>query len=113
MDKGRRQPDTGRSRRQRLKRGWTALNFEPGVLQVEVPLAAVHDVGADRTLVAELDDGATLRLEQLADQALVGKGAVLIAVVLDLARPRGQAPAPVVVQPAHPLDGVVAGPVLP
>jgi hypothetical protein len=62
-------------------------NFEPGVLQVEVPLDAVPDVGADRALVAELDDGAPLRLEQLADQALVGKGAVLVAVVLGLARP--------------------------
>jgi hypothetical protein len=28
-------------------------NFEPGVLQVEVPLDAVHDVVADRTLVDE------------------------------------------------------------
>ena len=70
------------------RRGW--LDLEAGVLEVEVSLDAVHHIVADHALVAELDDGAALGLEQLAHQPLVGKGAVLVA-VLDLAGPSLQA----------------------
>ena len=53
-----------------------------------------------------------LRLEHLAHDRLVGERAVLVAVVLDLARARRQAPLAVLVQAAHALDRVVAGPLL-
>src|SRR5215210_3377518 len=67
----------------RSGRGW--LDLEPGVLKVEVSLDPVHHVVADRARVAELDDGVSLGLEQLAHQPLPGARAGLVAVVLDLA----------------------------
>ena len=53
--------------------GSRALDLEPGVFQVEVALDAVHDLVADLALVAEPHDLAPLRLQQLADQSLVGQ----------------------------------------
>jgi hypothetical protein len=46
--------------------------LKPGVIKVEVSLDAVHDLGADRALVAEPHD-LSLGLEELADQPLVGE----------------------------------------
>src|SRR5215207_11110200 len=89
-----------------------ALDLQPGVLQVELALDPVHDVVADRPLVAEPDDGLALGLQQLADQALVGQGAVLGAVVLPDAGARLEAPAAELEQAVQPGHGVVAGPVL-
>src|SRR5215218_1817633 len=88
------------------------IDLEPGVLKVEVSLDPVHHVVADRALVAELDDGVSLGLEQLAHQPLPGARAVLVAVVLDLAGLRLEAPATEVVGAPEPLHGIVAGPVL-
>src|SRR5215218_10478379 len=73
------------------------LDLEPGVLKVEVALDSVHHVVADRTLVAELDDGVALGVEQLAHQPLLGPRPVLVAVVGDLAGLRLEAPATEVV----------------
>jgi hypothetical protein len=48
------------------------LDFEPGVFQVEVALDAVHHLVADLTPVPQPHDLAPPRLQQLADQPLVG-----------------------------------------
>ena len=56
-----------------------------------------------------------LGVDHLADHLLVAAGAVLVAVVLvsrRLARARREPAAAVVVEPAHPLDRVVARPLL-
>ena len=46
-------------------------DIEPRVLEVEVALDPVHDVVVDRARVAKAEEGAPLRLEQLAPQPLV------------------------------------------
>jgi hypothetical protein len=92
--------------------GKQGLDLEPGVLQVEVPLDAVHHLVADLALVAKQHDLAALGLQQLADQPLVGQRAILGPVVVQLAAAGFQPPAAELVQPPHPLDGVVARPLL-
>src|SRR4051795_9844141 len=96
------------------RRRWPARasDLEPLVLEVELALDAVHDVVGDRAVVAQPDDRAPLRLEHLADEALVGGRAVLVAVVLDLAGARLEPAAAVVVETGHALDRVVARPLL-
>src|SRR3954453_18412278 len=87
------------------RRRWPARasDLEPLVLEVELALDAVHDVVGDRAVVAQPDDRAPLRLEHLADEALVGGRAVFVAVVLDLAGARLEPAAAVVVEaPAAP-----------
>src|SRR5829696_2383534 len=93
-------------------KGTGQLDLEPGVLKVEVALDPVHHVVADHALVAELDDGAALGLEQLAHQPLPGARPVLVAVVLDFAGLRLEAPVLEVVGTPEPLHGIVVGPVL-
>ena len=53
-------------------------------------------------------DLAALGLQQLADQPLVGQRAVLGAVVVQVAAASLEASAAELVQPSHPVDGVVA-----
>src|SRR4051794_6473490 len=89
-----------------------ASDLQPLVLEVELALDAVHDVVGDGPGVAQLPDGLALRVQHLADQALVGLRAVLEPVVGNPAGARLQPPGAVPVQAAHPLDRVLAGPLL-
>ena len=59
-------------------RDWP-IRSRAGVLKVEVALDPVHHVVADHTLIAELDDGAALGVEELADQPLPDARPVLVA----------------------------------
>src|SRR5262249_2469349 len=97
-------------RSKRVPRGPSDL--EPLVLEVELALDAVHHVVGDRAVVAQRDDRRPLGLEHLPHEPLVGRRAVLVAIVLDLPGARLQPAAAVVVEAGHPLDRVVAGPVL-
>src|ERR687894_1495945 len=110
------------TRRGRGPRGGTSRSsgpcpsFNPSHLQarlfeVEVTLDAVHDLVADTTLVAKLDQGRALRPEELPREALVGGGAFLDPVLV-AGEAGAEAAVAVVVEAAHPLGRVLAHPVL-
>src|SRR5689334_10523648 len=59
-------------------------HVEPGVLEVEVALNAVHDRVADPPLPAEIDHGGSLGVQELAAQPLVVLRALLDRAVVRL-----------------------------
>src|SRR5262245_45286574 len=70
-------------------------DLQPGVLEVEVALDAVHDLVVDAPAVAQADDLRALGLEHLAAQALVVLRALLQAPVVGVVEARREAPHPV------------------
>ena len=74
-------PPAGRSRARSRSRRPSGSDVEPGVLEVEVALHAVHDRVVDAPLAAQLLDGVALGVEQLAAQPLV-----VLRPLLDLRR---------------------------
>src|SRR3954449_4502902 len=97
--------------RARIPADYHALDLEALVLEVELALDLVHHLVGDRPGVAEADELGALRLEHAAHDHLVLARAVLEAVaVVALAGPRRQAPPPVVVEPAHAVERVLARP---
>jgi hypothetical protein len=88
-----------------------ACCFQRGFLEVELSEDPVHDFVGERAFAAQLEERVALCPEDELDHVLVGKRAVLIPFVLDLAGARGEAPLALPVEGAHSLDRVVAGPV--
>ena len=88
-------------------------DLEPRLLEVELALDAAHDLARDLAAVAQPDQRLALGGVDLVHHPLVEQRALLEPVlVLDLARADLEAPLAELVEPADPLDGAVAGPVL-
>src|SRR6185312_4280897 len=92
---------------------WRRSDLEPRLLEVELVLDAAHDLARDLLAVAQPDERAALRGEDLVHQALVEQRALLeVLLVLDLARADLEPPLAELVQAAHALDRPVARPLL-
>src|SRR4249919_1748491 len=70
------------------------LLVEPGGLEVEVALHALHDVVVDHALVPQREELGVLGGEELAHHALVGRRALLDGPVVAVVEPGQEAVAP-------------------
>src|SRR5215207_11162065 len=90
----------------------TGSDLEAGFFEVQLAQDPVHRLVREVAVGAEAEQGFALAGEDYLDHLLVGDRAVLVAVVVDLAGAGGQAPLSVLVEGAHSLDRLVAGPFL-